>query len=142
MIRDSEIDVSVTVEFIAQTLDSPWDFEHLKSLGKFNRLCETIDTDLVSKHPEINWKWTGLSRNPNVTIEFVKANITKPWNWTLLYSTFAQQERCKQIQNDAARVIQRGLHNWLYSPVCKDGTLGINCRPEFVRRALGKIYTE
>ena len=25
----------------------------------------------------------------------------------------------------AARIIQKGCHNWLYAPVCKDETIGI-----------------
>lgn len=29
------------------------------------------------------------------------------------------------IRDSAARKIQRGCHNWLYSPICKDGTIGI-----------------
>ena len=32
------------------------------------------------------------------------------------------------IENYAALIIQRGCHNWLWKPICKDGSLGINCR--------------
>jgi hypothetical protein len=29
------------------------------------------------------------------------------------------------IRDNAARKIQKGCYNWLYSPKCKDGTVGI-----------------
>ena len=34
--------------------------------------------------------------------------------------------RCKKER--AAKIIQRGLHNWLWKPVCRDGTVGIGAR--------------
>jgi ankyrin repeat protein len=33
--------------------------------------------------------------------------------------------------NYAAKVIQRGCHNWLYSPMCRDNTIGIVPRLEW-----------
>jgi hypothetical protein len=70
----------------------------------------------------------------------------KPWNWSALskndlgYSRKCAIAKDETRCNAAATIIQRGCHNWLYSPVCKDSTPGINCRPEFVRRALGDLY--
>jgi hypothetical protein len=32
------------------------------------------------------------------------------------------------IRHKAALIIQQGMHNWLWKPVCKDGTFGINLR--------------
>ena len=31
-------------------------------------------------------------------------------------------------KHNAAKIIQRGMHNWLWKPICKDGTMGINLR--------------
>ncbi len=46
------------------------------------------------------------------------------------YTTFkvAEERRKKEKEEKAARIIQNGCHNWLWKPVCKDGTLGINVR--------------
>lgn len=39
-----------------------------------------------------------------------------------------QWKAYREIKHNAARIIQRGMHNWLWKPVCKDGTVGINLR--------------
>jgi hypothetical protein len=31
-------------------------------------------------------------------------------------------------KNKAAKIIQHAMHNWLWKPICKDGTIGINLR--------------
>jgi len=35
------------------------------------------------------------------------------------------KHREELVRQNAARIIQKGLHNWLWSPRCKDGTVGI-----------------
>lgn len=44
-----------------------------------------------------------------------------------------------QKKQKAARIIQRGLYNWLWKPICKDGTYGINLRIGF--QMLSKIQS-
>lgn len=68
--------------------------------------------------------FTGLSSNQNITSEFIDKYIDKNWNWSLLSSLTFEDEEI----NNCARIIQKGLHNWLWKPICKDGTLGINIR--------------
>jgi len=44
------------------------------------------------------------------------------------------QLKFKQIfkkRNNAARVIQNGCHNWIWSPLCKDNTVGIRPRLDY-----------
>ena len=36
---------------------------------------------LIKKYPNKQWDWNNLSRNINITEEFLENNITMPWNW-------------------------------------------------------------
>jgi hypothetical protein len=31
-------------------------------------------------------------------------------------------------RRDSVIIIQRNCHNWLWKPICRDNTIGINCR--------------
>ncbi len=44
--------------------------------GKFNWLLY-----FLLKYPEKNWNWSGISSNPNITLEIIQAYPDKPWNW-------------------------------------------------------------
>lgn len=66
----------------------------------------------------------GISHNTNITTKFIEKHIDKKWNWKFISTlTFDKEEPDK-----SARVIQKALYNWLWKPVCKDGSLGINLR--------------
>jgi hypothetical protein len=36
---------------------------------------------LLEKYPDKPWNWGFISKNPNLTIEFVENNPDKPWDW-------------------------------------------------------------
>ena len=36
---------------------------------------------IVNNNPDEKWNYSGLSFNPNVTIEYIMENKDKPWNW-------------------------------------------------------------
>jgi hypothetical protein len=38
--------------------------------------------EFVEKYHDKPWNWTGLSWNPNVTLEWVEKYIDKPWDWS------------------------------------------------------------
>ena len=66
-------------------------------------------------------------------IEFVDNVQFNSINFTLKgYQAIKRiQKRMKRRYRkkfEAANIIQRGCHNWLWKPICNDGTLGINCR--------------
>ena len=35
----------------------------------------------IENHPDKEWNWVGLSRNPNITFDIVLAHPDKPWEW-------------------------------------------------------------
>ncbi len=35
----------------------------------------------IEKHPEIPWKYNGISDNPNLTIDFLKRHLDREWKW-------------------------------------------------------------
>lgn len=40
-------------------------------------------TFLLNKYPDKNWDWLELSKNPNITKEFIDNNLHLPWDWNL-----------------------------------------------------------
>jgi hypothetical protein len=110
------------MEFVEKHIDKPWDW------GELSR-NPSITLEFVEKHIHKPWEWGygGLSSNPSITPEFVEKHIDKEWNWGvngLSRNTFKDAIK----QEKAARVIQKGCHNWLWKPLCKDGTVGIGVR--------------
>ena len=35
----------------------------------------------ILDHPDKDWNWERLSRNPNVTWNIIENNLDKPWVW-------------------------------------------------------------
>jgi hypothetical protein len=38
----------------------------------------------ILDHPDINWDWYAISRNPNLNWDVVQNNPNKPWNYSNL----------------------------------------------------------
>ena len=118
---------SITPEFVERFIDKPWYW------GKDGLSSNpSITPEFVESRIDKPWDWSGcgLSRNPSVSVEFVERFIDKPWDWSkwggLSSNTFEIANlRVKKQQDVAARIIQKGCYNWLFKPVCKDGTTGI-----------------
>jgi hypothetical protein len=66
----------------------------------------------------------GMSVNPSISFEFIEKHMDKHWHWGGLSSNEFTLEFKK---NKAARVIQVRFLDWFYKPICKDGSLGLNC---------------
>ena len=41
-----------------------------------------ITLDIIKANSDKPWDWSGISYNPNITLDFIKANPDKPWNWS------------------------------------------------------------
>jgi hypothetical protein len=40
-----------------------------------------ITMEYIMQHPEHPWNWYGISRNPNLTMEYIMQHPEHPWNW-------------------------------------------------------------
>jgi hypothetical protein len=40
-----------------------------------------LTMDFINENPDKKWAWDCISENPNLTLEFINANPNKPWNW-------------------------------------------------------------
>lgn len=87
----------------------------------FYRMWQGVDNDnplLMFYHPE-------LSDN----VQEMMFNIIYKKSYFILNSIQLNFKRKFLIKkHKAACIIQKGCHNWLYAPICKDGTIGINCK--------------
>jgi DNA-dependent RNA polymerase auxiliary subunit epsilon len=43
---------------------------------------------LLEKYPDKPWNWRWISKNPNLTMEFIEKNPDKPWDWENLSRNF------------------------------------------------------
>ena len=87
-----------------------------------------ITMNFVKANPDKPWDWNELSRNPNITMDFVKANPDKPWDWDGLSWNRYGWNDLKIKREKAARLIQRNCLRWIFQPLTKDGKLGIQVR--------------
>ena len=71
-----------------------------------------------------NCSWEKIEYFDNIPIS--ELNNWKNIKWYQNIKKF--QRRCRasyQIRNKAASIIQKGCENWLWKPICNDGTIGI-----------------
>ena len=82
-----------------------------------------VTMDFVNSHPDKPWSWYGLSWNPNVTMDYVDSHPDKPWSWWgLSRNKFTLQNKInQQKEEDAARKIwfDFWLPNWYKPPYGK-----------------------
>lgn len=73
---------SLTRIFLVENLDKEWNWTRLSSSIA---ITEEIVEELLDD-PRANWDWglCGLSKNPNISYEFVERHIDMPWNFRLL----------------------------------------------------------
>ena len=36
---------------------------------------------MIKNNPDKPWKWSSMSKNPNITWEIIRDNPDKPWDW-------------------------------------------------------------
>jgi len=92
-------------------LNKPWDWD----LISYN-----VTIDIIKKNPEMPWDYVSLSRNKNLTAEFVLENLDKNWDWNLIsYNRFNSDELVnirRFRENRAAKIIQRVWIRWDCNP--------------------------
>jgi hypothetical protein len=64
--------------------------------------------------------------DPNITFQTILEYPDKPWSWEAFSrNTFNFDKKQEKLKNDAARLIQRKMMDWLYKPYCKDKSIGL-----------------
>lgn len=73
---------SLTRKFLVDNLDKEWNWIRLSSSIA---ITEDIVEELID-HPLAHWHWgmCGLSKNPNLSYDFVERHLDKPWDYRLL----------------------------------------------------------
>ena len=74
------------------------------------------DNDLIKllkafAFPDKDWFWNCLSRNPNITWNFVRANLNEDWNWQVLFKN--PNITWEFVEADFTNI---NLDNWNYNP--------------------------
>ena len=90
-----------------------------------------ITMEMILADPTKPWSWAGISANPNLTMEIILANLTKPWFWYGISSNafIKEKEAIRDIEckkHLAAYKIQTRWRNALVNPHCKVGINRIN----------------
>jgi hypothetical protein len=39
---------------------------------------------MINDNPDKPWDWSGVSRNPNITMQMINGNPNKPWEWNYI----------------------------------------------------------
>jgi hypothetical protein len=83
---------SLTRKFLIDNLDKEWNWIRLSSNMA---ITEVIVEELIDD-PRARWNWgySGLSKNPNISYEFVEKHFDKPWNFRLLSMNNQGLNRC------------------------------------------------
>jgi hypothetical protein len=101
---------NVTPELVEGHDRFPWDYmclSRLESMGKY-----------IERHHDLPWDWRHVSFNKGVSLKFLEEHEDRLADWKRIYV----------IENKAAKTIQLACEDWLWKPVCRDGTPGIHVR--------------
>lgn len=101
---------SLSFEDIHKYPDLPWNMSALcvrfidRLIEKLPAYCldkgeiaELASLDTIQKYPNKPWNYALMSSNPNLTIEFIRQNIDKKWNWGQLTYMFTTQELIENL---------------------------------------------
>jgi len=69
----------LTLKTIEQHINEPWNWSWYSISRNPN-----VTLEFIEKYIDKNWCWRSLSRHPNITLEFVEKYINKKWNWECL----------------------------------------------------------
>lgn len=60
-------------------------YEHVSTpTGRDYVSSKIIDESVITDFQDFGWNWTNLSKNQNVSTDFVKAHYSLPWDWKVL----------------------------------------------------------
>ena len=41
--------------------------------------------DIISNHPDMPWDGWWISKNPNITMDFINKNLNLEWDWEMIF---------------------------------------------------------
>ena len=115
---------NITMDIIEKYPDKPWDWYDISQ-------NPNITMDIIEKNPDKPWDFHGISQNPNITMDIIEKNQYKPWDWFgISLNEFKKHPRLlkkkqKELEEKSARIIQKKMMHWLWSPYTKDGKIGL-----------------
>jgi hypothetical protein len=89
---------TITLNDIVANIDKPWSWAYLSANSKFT-LADidnsahlpwqyefvsknvNLTLDYVLSNPEKNWNWNLISQNPGITLDDITSNMDLPWSW-------------------------------------------------------------
>ena len=64
----------------------------------------------------------------DISIEWFEQRGGFNLQWYNTIKRLQRRQRLRFKRNKSAKIIQKGCHNWLWKPICNDGTHGVHCR--------------
>jgi hypothetical protein len=100
---------SLTKEFLIENLDKEWNWIRLSSSIA---ITEDIVEELLDD-PRAHWNWglCGLSKNPNISYEFVEKYIDMPWAFEILSKNNQGLNRCLRYNIDTKEKSQKRMQS-------------------------------
>lgn len=86
-------------------------------------------------------KWNGCPTGLEKIDSFNNQIINKEWTYKKYQSASKIARVYKyhyERRNSSALKIQRGCHNWIWNPLCKDGSIGIRPRLDMIELGIKK----
>ena len=91
-----------------------------------------ITLEFIQNNPDKHWNWRNVSTNLNITWEIIQNNPDKPWDWSCLSMNYFHKN--KNLRFVMARKIQRMYRTYKYRKFVKRCALRyhIKCLIEYM----------
>lgn len=77
---------NITWDIVKNNLDKPWNYKWLLQHANFT--YDIIVQNEIGNFLDASKRYKHISRNPNITLDIVKNNLDKPWNWEMISAHF------------------------------------------------------
>ena len=73
--RELSKNPNISWDFFKNHQFFPWNMFYISANKNITNISRVLN------NPSINWDWTGVSINHNITLDIVLKNLTLPWDW-------------------------------------------------------------